>query len=185
LEDGRGGDDMTDISIRPIEPDELGIVTELQERRVKYARFIDKRANYIVNSPRTQEQITKLVNERVKAEVDAIMASQVTKEMAEMAALKAREPKIETILMAVWEATGWSIQDLLGPRRSRPLSRARHIAFYLCKTLRKDLTLMQIGKALGKDHTSVIDAMYKFPGRRDAEPIKSWMEHPAIKALLP
>ncbi len=176
---------MADISIRPIEPDELGIVTELQERRVRYARFIDKRVNYIVNSPRTQERIAKIVDERVKAEIDAIMERRMTQEMEAAAALRAREPKIETILMAVWEATGWSIQDLLGPRRSRPLSRARHIAFYLCKTLRSDLSLPAIGKALNKDHTSVLDALKKFPARREHEPLKGWMEHPAIKALLP
>ena len=178
---------MTDIgfTLRPIEPDELGVFTEMQERRVKYARFIQKRVNYIVNSPKTQERIAKIVDERVKAEVDAIMARRVTQDMEAVAALKAREPKIETILMAVWEATGWSVQDILGPRRNKPLSRARHIVFYLCKTLRADLSLMQLGNALNKDHTSILDAMKKFPSRRDAEPLKGWMEHPAIKALMP
>ena len=49
---------------------------------------------------------------------------------------------------------------LLGRSRTRPLVIARHVAMYLCREL-TDLSLVEIGKSFGRDHTTVMYAIDK------------------------
>jgi len=55
----------------------------------------------------------------------------------------------------------FSIEELLGPSRSRNLVTARQIAMYLCREL-TDLSLPKIGQEFGgRDHTTVMHANRK------------------------
>jgi len=74
------------------------------------------------------------------------------------------EPKLITpdmILDAVAEAYGLSVEELVGPRRARPLVTARHVAMYLIRTL-TDYSYPSIGKVFGgRDHSTCISAYEK------------------------
>ena len=51
-----------------------------------------------------------------------------------------------------------SVDDLVGPSRSRALVHARQMAMYLCREL-TDLSLPKIGEKFGnRDHTTVMHA---------------------------
>jgi chromosomal replication initiator protein len=74
------------------------------------------------------------------------------------------EPKLITpdmILNAVAETYGLTVDDLIGPRRARPLVTARHVAMYLVRTL-TDYSYPSIGKVFGgRDHSTCISAYEK------------------------
>jgi chromosomal replication initiator protein len=78
------------------------------------------------------------------------------------------EPRLITpdmILTAVAEAYGLSVDDLVGPRRARPLVTARHVAMYLVRTL-TDYSYPSIGKIFGgRDHSTCISAYEKIEGQ--------------------
>lgn len=62
-----------------------------------------------------------------------------------------------TIMAVTAEYFETTIDELCGPRRSRPIASARQIALYLCREL-TDLSLPKIGQAFGRDHTTVMYA---------------------------
>jgi chromosomal replication initiator protein len=65
-----------------------------------------------------------------------------------------------TIVSACARHFGMSTPALLGRSRTRPLVTARHVAMYLCREL-TELSLVEIGKAFGRDHTTVMYANEK------------------------
>jgi chromosomal replication initiator protein len=74
------------------------------------------------------------------------------------------EPALITpdmILDAVAETYGLTVEELVGPRRARPLVTARHVAMYLIRSL-TDYSYPSIGKVFGgRDHSTVISAVDK------------------------
>ena len=67
----------------------------------------------------------------------------------------------DMILSAVAETYGLTIEDLVGPRRARPLVTARHVAMYLVRTM-TDYSYPSIGKVFGgRDHSTCISAYDK------------------------
>jgi len=71
----------------------------------------------------------------------------------------------DMILSAVSEHYGLSIDDLVGPRRARPLVTARHVAIYLTRNL-TDYSYPMIGKVFGgRDHSTCISAVEKIEGQ--------------------
>jgi chromosomal replication initiator protein len=74
------------------------------------------------------------------------------------------EPKLITpdmILEAVATNYGLSVDELVGPRRARPLVTARHVAMYLVRNL-TDYSYPSIGKVFGgRDHSTCISAVEK------------------------
>ncbi|GGC64135.1 chromosomal replication initiator protein DnaA [Hoyosella rhizosphaerae] len=62
-----------------------------------------------------------------------------------------------TIMNAVVEYFGVSMDELCGPGRTRSVAQARQIAMYLCREL-TDLSLPKIGHTFGRDHTTVMHA---------------------------
>ncbi len=94
-----------------------------------------------------RETLTKETAERVLADIlDASRPRQLT-------------PAI--ILAAVSDAFGFSVDELVGPKRQRPLVRARQIGMYLCRDL-TDYSYPAIGREFGgRDHTTVIHAVEK------------------------
>lgn len=69
------------------------------------------------------------------------------------------EPEITSPLIIAQTAAyfGVSIEDLCGPSRGRHLVMARQIAMYLCREL-TPMSLPQIGREFGRDHTTVMYA---------------------------
>ncbi len=75
--------------------------------------------------------------------------------------MTAEEPTsvtVERILETVAKKYGTTIDNIKGTRRTREIAYARHIAVYLLRKL-TDLSLPQIGKCLGRDHTTIISSL--------------------------
>jgi chromosomal replication initiator protein len=63
-----------------------------------------------------------------------------------------------------------TVEQIVGPSRTRPLTDARHIAMYLCREL-TDLSLPLIGREFGgRDHTTVLSAYTKLRKALPEEP---------------
>jgi len=94
-----------------------------------------------------------LTNEPISLELTKLVLSDI-----------GAEPKLITpdmILTAVAETYGLTVDDLVGPRRARPLVTARHVAMYLVRTL-TDYSYPSIGKIFGgRDHSTCISAYEK------------------------
>lgn len=77
---------------------------------------------------------------------------------------------VDQILEAVSVTFGYSVDDLLGSSRSKPLVMARQTAMFACREF-LGLSYPQIGKALNRDHTTVMhgckkieEFLHQFPG---------------------
>ncbi|WP_110240422.1 chromosomal replication initiator protein DnaA [Nocardioides gilvus] len=90
-----------------------------------------------------------------RQEVDMTLAEIVLKDLIP----EGGEPEITSPLIIAQTAAyfGVSIEDLCGPSRGRHLVMARQIAMYLCRGL-TSMSLPQIGKEFGRDHTTVMYA---------------------------
>ncbi|WP_101522946.1 chromosomal replication initiator protein DnaA [Nocardioides houyundeii] len=90
-----------------------------------------------------------------RQEVDMTLAEIVLKDLIP----EGGEPEITSPLIIAQTAAyfGVSIDDLTGPSRGRHLVLARQISMYLCREL-TSMSLPQIGKEFGRDHTTVMYA---------------------------
>ncbi|WP_420846581.1 chromosomal replication initiator protein DnaA [Nocardioides jishulii] len=90
-----------------------------------------------------------------RQEVDMTLAEIVLKDLIP----EGGEPEITSPLIIAQTAAyfGVSIDDLCGPSRGRHLVMARQISMYLCREL-TSMSLPQIGKEFGRDHTTVMYA---------------------------
>ncbi len=67
---------------------------------------------------------------------------------------------IDKIFRTVSEALGVPVEEIKGRRRTREIAAARHACTYLLKKL-TDLPLVDIGRALDRDHATVINSLKK------------------------
>ncbi|WP_110180842.1 chromosomal replication initiator protein DnaA [Nocardioides solisilvae] len=90
-----------------------------------------------------------------RQEVDMTLAEIVLKDLIP----EGGEPEITSPLIIAQTAAyfGVSIDDLTGPSRGRHLVLARQISMYLCREL-TSMSLPQIGREFGRDHTTVMYA---------------------------
>jgi chromosomal replication initiator protein len=93
-----------------------------------------------------------------KRRVDVDLAREVLKDIPETPSTRIT---IDLILSAVAEATGVSVTEIIGDKRSRPVVESRHLAMYLSREL-TDASLPKIGDRIGgRDHTTVLHAVEK------------------------
>ena len=147
----------------------------------------------VVNSPidleAMQREVDKRAAELLKAEIERLAIKRAAEQVA---LLEASAPisrvgmtSIRDIFTAVSFVTNFSIDELLGPRRSKKVVAARHIAYWLLRELRPDLSYPAIGRAVGqRDHTTILSGIRRFQVVRDTAPTNMWLEHPAISALV-
>ena len=74
------------------------------------------------------------------------------------AAERAEPPTLTAIQDAVCEAEGLTLDELLSPRRSTRIARARQLAMYLAREL-TPLSLTEIARGFNRDHTTVLHAI--------------------------
>jgi chromosomal replication initiator protein len=91
-------------------------------------------------------------------------------------------PSVSAIQEAVCSVLGVSRQDLLSPRRTALISRARHIAMYLARDL-TSLSLAQIAREFGRDHSTVLHAVRIVSRRLDNGSETSTVLHRARQLL--
>jgi chromosomal replication initiator protein len=90
--------------------------------------------------------------------IDIALAREVLKDIPETAAVKIT---VDSIISTVSSATGVSVAEMKGDRRSRAIVQARHLAMYLARDL-TDVSLPHIGERFGgRDHTTVLHAVDK------------------------
>jgi hypothetical protein len=75
-------------------------------------------------------------------------------------------PTAKRIIKAVSEATGITISDILSPRRSNSVVRARHIAIYIIREYTRK-SLPEIGRHTNRDHSTIIHALRCVEAKRD------------------
>ena len=73
--------------------------------------------------------------------------------------LKTAEQALED-LMPEHSVLGFTIAQLSGTSKSRPITHARQIAMYLCREL-TELSLPKVGERFGRDHTTVMHSERK------------------------
>ncbi len=103
-----------------------------------------------------------------KRPIDVSLATEVLKDIPETPTSRIT---IDMILSTVAEATGVSITEITGDKRSRSVVEGRHLAMYLAREL-TDASLPKIGDRIGgRDHTTVLHAVEKvtklLPQNRD------------------
>lgn len=72
--------------------------------------------------------------------------------------------KVEEIIKATSKITGVGISDIMSRRRDPKIIHARHIAMFLAHEL-TTLSYVSIGKAMDRDHTSIMYAIKKLNNR--------------------
>lgn len=67
---------------------------------------------------------------------------------------------VDDVLNAVSVTFGYSVDDLLGDSRSKPIVMARQTAMFVCRAF-LNMSYPEIGKALGRDHSTVMHGCKK------------------------
>ncbi len=98
-----------------------------------------------------------------REELTADKASEILADL--VAEREARPITPETILTTCAEYFGYTVEELTGRSRTRPLTTARHVGMYLFREL-TDLSFPNIAKEFGgRDHTTVIHAVDRIKGQ--------------------
>ena len=75
----------------------------------------------------------------------------------------------EKILDCVCSGTGVSSEDILSKKKTKDIVIARQITSYFLRTL-NDMSLMDIGKFLNRDHTTIMDSVEKIKNMISSDP---------------
>jgi hypothetical protein len=141
-----------------------------QEHRERQARM--KAAAQRVNPPaevlfqQTPEIVAPVIVEIVPPVVEHLpsLAEQFATAWEMLDATRALNP-LEPIIRASCRYFGMPRNDLCGQTRSAPITRARHVAMYLCRIMTGRST-PDIGRKFGdRDHTTVLHAINKVKER--------------------
>lgn len=81
-----------------------------------------------------------------------------------------RLPTCRLVIHIVAAATGVSRERILSSQRGEEVIRARHAAIWLSREVTRQ-SLPQIGKAFGRDHSTILEACRSAERRRDREPL--------------
>ena len=81
--------------------------------------------------------------------------------------LAAKTPA-KKIIAQVAAIHGLSVAEVMSNRRNRPVVEARFDAIKAVADIRPDMSLPQIGRLFGKDHTTILHALRRRGGRRAA-----------------
>jgi len=78
-------------------------------------------------------------------------------------------PHVRTMLTVVAEEHGIPLSSILGPARTQEACQPRFMAFYLVRQI-GGFSLPQIGRAMSRDHTSVLLGIRRHEQRMKREP---------------
>ena len=91
------------------------------------------------------------------------------RELSAILPSRASVSSVEDIQRAVCHHFHLKSSDLLSKDRHKSKAFARHVAMYLCKQ-RLAVSFPELGRAFGKDHTTVMSAVRKVESLRDSSP---------------
>lgn len=168
-----------------------GIVAARQADRAKWSRFAYHPAPYTPR-PSTEAPEGTLAREAKRrreireAMLEALQRHARASREQFRDALNKPGPLVAVILKACDAASGQLEQRPHQGRTSKPDAMRRFLRCGLLRELRPDLSYPAIARATGyADHTSSLFADQRFRKLRDAEPIRTWLAHPSIRALYP
>jgi hypothetical protein len=194
---------MTDISIRPIESDALGIITERRQQREKFARYAYTAPGATQQAapppePDLAELVRAAVDKYMGAALKRVVERAVTSALSEQAlqwrnrrlALQAASENadrysIDYLLEIAAQITGVTADELKTPSRRRRVAWPRHFAIALIHVARRDLSTVQIGKIFGgRDHTTILHALNAQLVRRTYPQCASWYTDPRAAKIF-
>ncbi len=71
-------------------------------------------------------------------------------------------PTVKALAKVVAGYYGVDLEEMLGPRRLKHLTKPRHVTYYLARQILKHKSLPEIGKDLGgRDHTTILHGVRK------------------------
>ena len=86
-------------------------------------------------------------------------------------------PTVPQIIAAVAAHTGHTSTALTGKTRHAPVVRARHLAMWLARQLRPEMSLPTIGRAFKRDHTTVLLGIRRYEERNgQRDPTAVWLD---------
>ena len=77
---------------------------------------------------------------------------------------------VDRIIAAVSNRYGVSREEIIGSKRQKEIADARHIAIYLIRDI-TEMSLPNIGKIFGKDHSTVLSSIQKITKKMRTDPL--------------
>ena len=157
---------------------EWGLIVDIQKPdfETRVAILKQKAASDAIDVPyEVLEYIARNVNSNIRALEGSLtslyarsrlMGTPITMDLARSALnnlVKEREDRrvtCELIIEIVADKYGMQPTDLTGKRRSQDIALARQVAMYICREM-TELSTPAIGRAFGKDHTTVLHGCEK------------------------
>lgn len=120
------------------------------ELNIGLAQEIARRSN--APDVRPLEGIIKALKVKVNcgAQVDLTLINELIEDVPK------KKLDRETIIKAVAEHFGIPIPEILSKSRFKPMVRARHVAFFLCRKLLPEISTTTLGTYFGRDHSSIL-----------------------------
>lgn len=164
----------------------LGIFEDLQSKSAIYLPKRPKEARHGPSISERRETILNYARQAVDIAIKEAIAAEVQRRRDEIEGIYSPTgPDVADLIQAIATASGLTTAILQGTDRRREISWARALFWYIAAALRRDLSLPKLGHMLGgKDHTSVLAALRRFPKRRSEEPLASYCAHPAVAVYL-
>jgi len=134
-------------------------------RRVRERRREEARAAQIAAEVEKRRQAAEKEESRKAAQ--AMKATQAYRIIVVNEAHEGKYPA-RSIIERVSVAMGIPYREIVGASRMRDIAEARQVAMYEVRKLRPDLSLPQIGRIFGRDHTTVLHAVQKIGAMRAA-----------------
>ena len=75
-------------------------------------------------------------------------------------------------------------EDLTSSKRSKEIAFARHVCVYLIREI-TEMSLPNIGKIFGRDHTTIINSIEKIEHKRINDPVLDFELKEIIKEVYP
>lgn len=131
-----------------------------------------------------QQRVKVRTNQLVNEAVEGAARKAAEMRIREIARNMAAGPSVSRIIEAVSLVTEQTTGDLLGPRRARQIVYPRFLLIALMRSLRPDLSLPAIGRALNKDHTTILSALRRFDEMKALPPFSDWLNDARVQSLI-
>ncbi len=77
---------------------------------------------------------------------------------------------VDKIFAAIYKKYNIKRDDIVGPKRTKEIANARHITVYIIRSV-TDMSLPNIGKLIGRDHSTVMSSLDSVEKRMSTDPV--------------
>ena len=154
--------ELRDVSDRLISRFEGGLVVEICLDEITKLEIIKRKLKEL--KIEVQDRIVELLMRQTSnnvRDIEGTIRGIKLRGVSHIGGKEKRRSDLEKVILYTALHFGLRPEELLGNKRSKRASRARHIAMYLCRKL-TDASLIEIARAMGrKDHSTVIHGIKK------------------------